>query len=167
MFVEQARVRARANGLLSRLRSVLRDDAGSAALEFITVGLLMLVPLVYLIVALGAIQSQSLGVEAAARHAARAIALASDASSAGERAELVVASVAAEYDIDPENLRIDVSCVPAASICPDAGATVIVTVAARVALPLVPAILGLDRLASVPVEAASVQKVSRFWGAER
>ena len=146
---------------------LLRDDTGSAALEFITVGLIMLVPLVYLIVALGSIQAQSLGVEAAARHAARAIALASDAPSAGERADLVIASVAAEYNIDPDNLRVSVSCVPAASTCPDAGSTVMVTVAARVALPLVPAILGLDRLASVPVEASSAQKVSRCWGVDR
>ena len=159
--------RPRLDSERSWLRSFLRDDTGSAALEFITVGLLMLVPLVYLVVALGAIQAQSLGVEAAARHAARAIALASDASSAGERADLVIASVAAEYDIDPASLHVEVSCVPAVSTCPDAGSTVMVTVAARVALPLVPAVLGLDRLASVPVEASSAQKVSRFWGAER
>ena len=38
-------------------------ERGSAALEFIVVGLLMLVPLVYLVVTLGLIQGQSLGVE--------------------------------------------------------------------------------------------------------
>ncbi len=37
-------------------------------------------------------------------------------------------------------------------------------VAARAALPLVPDVLGLDRVASIPIEATAVQKVSRFWG---
>ena len=47
-------------------RSIDVDDdpeRGSAALEFIVVGLLLLVPLVYLIAAIGMIQQQSLGVE--------------------------------------------------------------------------------------------------------
>jgi hypothetical protein len=55
-------------------------------------------------------------------------------------------------------------CIPAGSSCPQAGATVVVTVRTRVALPLVPPVLGLDRLASIPIEASSAQKVSRFWG---
>ena len=48
----------------------MTDDDGSAALEFIAVGVILLVPLVYLIIALGAVQEQTLGVEAAARHTA-------------------------------------------------------------------------------------------------
>ena len=50
------------------------SDEGSAALEFILVGLVLLVPIVYLIVALGLIQGQSLGVETGARQLARPIA---------------------------------------------------------------------------------------------
>ena len=50
-----------------------RPERGSAALEFILVGMLLLVPLVYLIVSLGLIQGQSLGAEAGARHIARAL----------------------------------------------------------------------------------------------
>ncbi len=55
------------------------------------------------------------------------------------------------------------SAVPAGASCPEAGATLVVTVQTRVALPLVPPVLGLDRLASIPIEASAVQKVSRFW----
>ena len=36
-----------------RLRASARDDAGSAALEFLTAGVLLLVPLAYLVIALG------------------------------------------------------------------------------------------------------------------
>lgn len=148
------------------IRALVREDGGSASLEFITVGLLMLIPLVYLVVALGTIQGQSLGVDAAARHTARAISLASDSDAAGQRADAVLTTVAAEYGIEPGELHVAVSCLPLASPCPSAGATVMVTVSTRVKLPLVPALLGLDRIASVSVEAASAQKVSRFWGVQ-
>ncbi len=144
---------------------MVRDERGSASLEFVTVGLCMLIPLIYLVVALGLIQGQSLGVEAAARHAARAISLADNAGTAGARADAVLAAVAVEYGIEPGELGVSVTCVPVASTCPAAGATIMVTVRTRVALPLVPSVLGLDRIASVPIEGSSVQKVSRFWGA--
>lgn len=139
-------------------------DAGSAALEFILVGLILLVPIVYLIVALGAIQEQALGVEAGARHLARTIASADDAASADASAERVLASIAAEYGIDREALTIEITC-SGSSTCPEAGATLLVTLSTRVALPLVPSVLGLDTAASVPVTATGVQKVSRYWSA--
>lgn len=138
-------------------------DDGSAALEFIFVGLLLLVPVVYLVVALGAIQGQSLGVEAAARHIARAVATSEGADDADLRAARVLDAVTEEYDIDPATLDIAIACADAATPCPRAGATVVVTVRASVSLPLVPPLLGLDRLAAVPVEATSAQRVSRFW----
>lgn len=140
-------------------------EEGSAALEFIAVGVLLLVPLVYLIVALGTIQEQALGVEAAARHLARTLSLASDAEAGAARARRVLDGVAAEYGIDPAELDVDMMCAPIATPCPAAGTTVTVTVRTRVQLPLVPAVLGLDRAAAVPVEGIAVQKVSRLWGA--
>ena len=139
-------------------------ERGSAALEFILVGLLMLVPLVYLIVSLGLIQGHSLGAEAGARHIARAVATAVDAGDAGERADLVLESVVREYGLDADAVALSISCRPAGVECPTAGATLVVTLRTTVALPLVPPVLGLDRLASIPVEASAAQKVSRFWG---
>lgn len=138
-------------------------ERGSAALEFILVGVLMLVPLVYLVVALGLIQQQSLGAEAGARHVARAVSTAMDASSARDRADRVLAAVADEYGL--ADVELAISCRPAAAECPSAGATLHVTVRTTVALPLVPSVLGLDRLAAIPIEASAAQKVSRFWGA--
>lgn len=140
------------------------DDAGSAALEFIVVGLLMLVPLTYLVIALGIIQGQALGAQAGARHIARALATAPDAETAAARAEAVLRSVVGEYALDPAQVRVTLSCTPAAAPCPSAGATVTVSVSTRAPLPLVPPVLGLERIASVPIEASAVQKVSRFWG---
>jgi Flp pilus assembly protein TadG len=141
-------------------------ERGSAALEFILVGMILLVPLVYLIVALGLIQGQSLGAEAGARHIARAVSTSTDADAARGSADRILRSVIDEYGLDPETVTVALDCRPAGASCPEPGATLVVTVRTRVSLPLVPPLLGLDRLASIPIEAAAVQKVSRFWEAE-
>ncbi|CAN7405500.1 TadE family protein [Microbacterium foliorum] len=142
----------------------MTDDDGSAALEFIAVGVILLVPLVYLIIALGAVQEQTLGVEAAARHTARAIALAPDAGTAAMRSEQVIASISDQYGLDAESIEVSVTCAPLEVACPSAGATVTVTVVTSVSLPLVPTIFGVDEAASIDVEGAAVQKMSRLWG---
>lgn len=142
------------------------NDDGSAALEFITVGIILLVPLVYLVIALGGIQEQTFGAEAAARHTARAIAMAPDAATGAERGDAVLAGIVEEYGLDPDVVDLSLSCTPVEASCPSAGATIIVSVTTRVRLPLVPAILGLDRSTAIPVEAQAAQKVSRSWGAQ-
>jgi Flp pilus assembly protein TadG len=141
----------------------MSDESGSAALEFIAVGVLLLVPLLYLAIALGTIQEQTLGAETAARQAARAIADAPDAEAAASRGDAVLADIVEEYGIDPDTVDISVRCVPATPPCPTAGATVVVTVATRARLPLVPGVVGLDEAAAIPIEAQSMQKVSRQW----
>lgn len=140
------------------------DDEGTASLEFVVVGLVLLVPIVYLVVAFGAIQSRALGIEAAARHVARAIATAPDERTADERASRVLSAIADEYDLDADALEFTITCAPAGARCPEAGATLTVDVASSVGLPLAPSLFGLDRLTAIPVSATSVQKVSRLWG---
>ena len=141
-------------------------ERGSAALEFIMVGLLLLVPLVYLVVALGLIQEQALGAEAGARHVARAVSSASGVDEARARADRVLQAVVDEYGMDTASVDLSFACVPEGADCPESGATVVVTLRTRAPLPLIPPILGLDDIASIPVEASSAQKVSRFWGAQ-
>lgn len=154
----------RSNRWNDPMRRGIHDDAGSAALEFIVAGLVLLVPLVYLVVALGAIQGQTLGAETVARHAARAVSTAAGPVQADTRMRAVAAAVAGEYGIDPARMNVYLTCVGFAPECPAAGATVTVTVRVVVPLPLVPPVLGLDRVAAVPVEALAAQKMSRVWG---
>lgn len=148
-----------------RLVRTAHDDEGNAPLEFIVAGLLLLVPIVYLIVALGQIQNQTLGAEAGARHVARAISLATDRADADTRAQAALAATARQYGIDPATADIRVTCTPTPGPCPDAGATVRVEISTRVTLPLAPPVLGLDEITSVPVSGAAVQKVGRLWSA--
>ena len=142
----------------------MRNEEGSAALEFIVVGLILLVPLVYLVIALGAIQEAMLGTESAARHLARVIATAPDAASATDAGDEVLAGIIDEYGLDAKTVDVRLSCAPRVDVCPSAGSTVIVTVVADVRLPLVPPLLDLDRSTAVAVEAEAAQKLSPTWG---
>lgn len=148
---------------MRRWRAWVTDDRGSAALEFITVGVILLVPLVYLVIVLGAIQQQTLGVEAAARHTARAISQAPDAETAVDRSDAVLTSIVEQYDIDYEAISLGLRCTTPGD-CPSAGATIVVTVTTRVSLPFVPPVFGLDRAVAIPVQAEALQKMSREWG---
>ena len=139
------------------------DEGGNAALEFIVVGTLMLVPLAYLIITLASIQGQALGVATAVRHLSRSIAVASDDATADVHADRVLESVTSQYGIAPGTVTTSIDCIPSGAQCPRAGAIVSVTVRAEVALPMTPSLFGLDRIARVPVQATAVQRVSRFW----
>ncbi|GAA5151007.1 hypothetical protein GCM10025768_16830 [Microbacterium pseudoresistens] len=139
------------------------DERGSAALEFIAVGVILLVPLAYLVLALGTIQDQMLGVESAARHTARVVSTATGVDDARFRADRAMDAAVDEYGLDASAAAVALQCVPAGASCPSAGTTVIVTVSTDVALPFVPPVFGLERFTRVPIEASSAYKVSRTW----
>ncbi|HSP51430.1 MAG TPA: hypothetical protein VLO00_00920 [Cryobacterium sp.] len=140
-------------------------ERGSASLEFITAGLILLVPLVYLVLAMAALQGGALAVEGAARQAARVYVQAPDEAAANARADRAVQFGLTDYGIDPAGARMSVACEAGANGCLTRQSTVTVTVRIRVALPLLPDLLSLRDSASVPLEAQATQTVSRFWRA--
>ena len=140
----------------------LRRDDGTASLEFLTVGVLLLVPLVYLVLAVAAIQAGALGVEGAARQAARVAVLGAETGASDAAVERAVRVTLDDYGIDAGAASVSVTCDRAD--CTDAGAHVTVAVRARVQLPLVPDVLALSAVGSVPIEASATQTVSRFAG---
>jgi Flp pilus assembly protein TadG len=147
------------------LRRLVTGEEGSAALEFVTAGLLLLVPLVYLILTLAAVQGAALAVEGAARQAARVFVQASSPEEAADRAARAIDFGLADYGIDEDAASVTVSCT-GPSRCPSRNAVVAVTVRVTVPLPLLPDVLDLSRSASVPVQATARQQVSRFWTEE-
>lgn len=148
-----------------RLSRHWSSDDGSASLEFITVGMILLVPLVYLVLALSAVQSGALAAEGAARQAARVFVLAPDEAAARDRAERAVEVGLDDYGIKADTAQVEIACSAAPLTCLTRQESVTVTVRIRVALPLVPDVLALRNVASIPLEARATQTVSRFWGA--
>lgn len=142
---------------------VLQDD-GSASLEFITAGMILLVPLVYLVVALSQVQGGEYAVTGAAKQAARIFALSEDGTQANRRMAEAVSVTFADYEIPPASAQVSVRCSHGSGgECLVRGEVVTVRVRADIALPLVPDVLDLNEAASVTVEGQTTQKVSRFW----
>jgi Flp pilus assembly protein TadG len=137
------------------------DERGSASLEFVTVGMLLLVPLVYLVVAVSTIQAGAFAVEGAARQAARVFVQAPDAGSAEAGAQRALEFALADHGITAP-ASIAVSCTN--SPCLTRRAFVTVSVKLTVPLPLVPPVIVGDFPLAVPLRATATEQVSRFWG---
>ncbi|HEX4058856.1 MAG TPA: hypothetical protein VHX87_11140 [Galbitalea sp.] len=142
-----------------------RDDRGSAALEFITAGFVLLIPLIYLILAMAAIQAGALSVEGASRQAARVFVQAPSVGSGSARANTAVNFALGDFGIQHSTAKMRISCRPHPAKCLTRRGFVTVTVSASVPLPLVPPILRFTGPLSVPLSATSTEQVSRFWGA--
>lgn len=143
----------------------LTDDDGSASLEFVTVGMILLLPLVYLVLVVAAIQAGALAAEAAARQAARVFVQSADAAGAEASALTAVEFALADHGIDPHSATVAVTCKPQPAACLTRRAFVTVTVDLVVPLPLAPAVLTGGFPLSIPLHATATQQVSRFWGA--
>ena len=148
-----------------RLSRPWTDDTGSASLEFVTVGLLLLVPTVYLVLALSALESASFAVEGAARQASRVFVQSPNEVSAELAAQTAIAVTLADYDIDSSAAKVRVTCRPNPSECLTRRGEVTVSVTATVPLPLMPPVLQLHLPVSIPVQSMATEQVSRFWGA--
>ena len=142
-----------------------RGDDGSASLEFVTAGMILLLPLVYLVLAMSAIQAGALATEGAARQAARVYVQAPSAAEAKAGAIRAVEFGLADYGIDAADATVAISCTPEPDDCLTRRGFVTVQVGVSVPLPLVPPALTMDVPLAVPLEATATQQVSRFWGA--
>ena len=145
-----------------RLARRSTDDSGSASLEFITVGVLLLVPLVYLVLVVSALQGAALGVEGAVRQASRVYVQEESIVEANEAAERAIIVTLADYGLDADDAEVTIMCRPRPSDCLTRRGFVTVHIATTVPLPLVPPVLMLDVPSGVPVHAVATEQVSRF-----
>ncbi|MFC7581261.1 hypothetical protein ACFQ23_06565 [Schaalia naturae] len=122
-------------------------EGGEAVIEFIVLTVAVVVPVIYLVLALSSAQAGVFAAEAGAREAARV--LAADPAStdiAREQVELVFA----DFGLPPPT-EVEMECVP--SGCSGPRARIRVRVSTTVPLPLVPAWVGDGGL--LPVAATS------------
>jgi hypothetical protein len=123
--------------------------------------LLLLVPLVYVLLSVFAVQSGSFAVSGAARAAARAYSLAPDEASATGRARAAAAVALSDHDIAVTESDIQISCRPDPRNCLAPGSLITAVVRHQVVLPLVPTALG-SQAPSFRVEAASTVSYGTF-----
>lgn len=134
-------------------------EEGNAAVEFVFLGVLLLVPVVYLVLSVGAIQGASYAAAGAAEHAARSYAQAAvpeEGEAAGRQAAAVTLADFGFGVVAPE---VSFSCADAS--CLEAGGYVTARVAFQVPLPLIGALPGMEQ-GPVEVSATSTQRVERY-----
>lgn len=120
-------------------------ERGSAIVELVWLGTLLLVPLVWVVVSVGEVQAGAFGTSAAARAAGRAYALAPDEATGAERARAAARQALADQDLAAAPTEVTVTCAPDPADCLSGGSVVTVRVATEVALPLLPDVLGSGR----------------------
>ena len=131
-------------------------ERGSALVELTWLGVLLLIPLGYVMLTVATAQRHAYGVTAAARSAGRAFVLAPDVAAARQRA-LAAAQLALRdqgLTLHPADLAI--TCQPTPADCLQPGSSVHVTVRVDVRLPLVPTVLG-RQPATIAVDATHTE----------
>ncbi|HEU0040970.1 MAG TPA: hypothetical protein VFQ15_01345 [Jiangellaceae bacterium] len=133
-----------------------RGERGSAIVEFHLLGLVLLVPLIYVLLAALDVQRTSYAVTQAAREAGRLF-VASGEESAARRAAAVALG---DHGVEVDATQISFAC--SVTPCYQPGAEVRVVVDAVVPLPFLPDVLAGAVNAQVPVSATHVSVVDRF-----
>jgi Flp pilus assembly protein TadG len=148
-------VRAKVNHLV---HPRAKDDRGSALVELTWLGILLLVPMLWIVLSVFDVQRGAFGVSSAARAAGRAYALAPTDALGRARAEEAARQALADQGLGSVPIAVTVSCTPYPRSCHQGTSVVTVRVATRVDLPLLPEVLGgqaptfaLDASHSVPV----------------
>ena len=117
-----------------------RDERGSAVVELTWLGIMLLVPMIWIVLSVFEVQRGAFGVSAAARSAGRAFALAPDDATGRQQAHAAAAVALADQGLD-EGWTLDIGCPPRTN-CHTGGAVVIVRITSHVSLPFLPEILG-------------------------
>jgi hypothetical protein len=148
--------------LAVRLRVRLgRRDGGRAIVEFLVIGLLVLVPVVYFVVTLSRVQAAAFAVSTASREAGRAFTTATTEDNAYARAQAAARISFEDYDFGVDG-TMQLSCDGAPCLRPEGRVQTVATVNVR--LPLVPDLLSGAIPAVLPVSATHVATVDRFRG---
>lgn len=138
-------------------------EQGSAVVEFVTLGVLLLVPLIYLVLTVARIQAGAYAVSMAAREAGRAFVTAADEGSAFARADSAASIALEDHRFQRDEAEVSITC--STSPCSTPGATIRIEARVAVPLPLIP-LFARDVLPlEVPVSADAVATVDSFRAA--
>ena len=135
-----------------------RAETGSGVIELTWLVVLLLVPLLYVVLAVFETQRAAYAVTSASQAAGRAFALAPDAATAESRARAAADLTLADQGVDADRSSVATGCRPA---CLVPGSVVEVTVTSSVPLPLLPAVFG-DQPPAVRVSSTQLTPLGDF-----
>jgi Flp pilus assembly protein TadG len=121
-----------------------RDEQGSALVELTWLGILLMVPLLWIVISVFEVQRGAFAVSTAARSAGRAYALAPNDVAGRARAEAVVRQALDDQGLEGARFEVGISCTPNPRDCLQGTSVVTVEVSSSVDVPLLPDVLGGD-----------------------
>jgi hypothetical protein len=119
-----------------------RSERGTAIVEFVWLAILLLVPLLYVVLAVFDTQRAAYAASAAARSATRAFVTSPDQETAYARAEAAARLAFGDQGIEAADFTLAISCRPDPQHCLTPGSVVAAEVHSAADLPLLPAALG-------------------------
>lgn len=137
------------------------DQRGSALVEVSWLGILLVLPVLWIVLSVFQVQRGAFAVSAAARSAARAYALAPDDASGLLRARAAVRIALADQGVGDLTPEVRVTCTPYPGDCHQGTSVITVSVHSRVVLPLMPAVLGGNR-PTVALDASQTVPIGQF-----
>jgi hypothetical protein len=135
-----------------------RRERGTATVEFVWMTILLLVPFVYILIAVFDTQRASYAVSAASRSAARAYLMAADPASGEQRARIAAQVALSDHGVDAD---VHITCLPSPADCLQPGSSVRVVVRAVQPLPLTPSVLG-DQLGGIAVDSTHAESFGTY-----
>lgn len=140
----------------------MRREEGSATVEFVWLTILLLVPFVYILIAVFDTQRAAYGVSTASRAAARAFLQAPDVATAERRARAAAGVALGDQGLNAASVQI--ACLPSNAECLEPGSSVRIRVSATQPLPLTPEALG-SQLGGVAVDSVHVEPYGSYRAA--
>lgn len=119
-----------------------RGERGSALVEFCWVGLILFIPITWIVISVFQVQQGAFAVNGAARAAARAYALAPDDATGAARAQAVVDQTLADQGGKGQVGEVTVSCQPFPHDCHAGTSLITIRIVSGVTVPFLPAVLG-------------------------
>ena len=147
-------------GGLQRLRAA-RSERGSALVEFCWVGLILFIPITWIVLTVFEVQQGAFAVNGAARAAARAYALAPDDATGAARAQAVVDQTLADQGGEGQAGQVHVSCEPFPHNCHAGTSLITVRIDSGVTLPFLPAMMD-DSQRSFKLKARHTVPIGQF-----
>jgi len=141
------------------MRSRSEYDRGSASIEFIVVGVAIILPLIYIAITVLTLNAAQFASNQAAREGARAFVTSTSNSSANQRASTAANQAFADYGLTESESQIAITCDHISCLTP--GGSIHVQVTTQVPLPFVPR-WGSSDLVTMPITSRATLLVDQY-----
>jgi hypothetical protein len=141
------------------MRSRSEQDRGSASIEFIVVGVAIILPLIYIAITVLTLNAAQFASHQAAREGVRAFVTSTSNSSANQRASIAANQAFADYGLTESEPQIAITCDHISCLTP--GGSVSVEITTQVPLPFVPR-WGSSELVTMPITSQAILLVDQY-----